>query len=467
MALVRRGGDGDASASRWASGPRGLRALAAASTRRSRRCSSTARSATGSPASSWTTACCARTRRRRCASASRSGCSLPVVFVDASTPLPRRARGRHRPRAEAQDHRREFIEVFEARGGEARARSTSSRRARSIPDVIESVSVRGPSAVIKSHHNVGGLPERDAVQAGRAAARAVQGRGARGRAASSGLDEEFVVPPAVSRARASPCACLGAVTQDAARPAARGRRDRRRGDQARPGSYRTLWQRFAVLLPVQLVGVMGDDRTYEYTIALRAVESRDGMTADWARLPHELLARDLVAHRQRGARHQPRGLRHQLASRRRRSSGNEQRSRTSSTSTCTPSSACSTAPAASTSCSTRRAQLEDAGDGHHRPRQHVRRRSPSTTHARERGHEADPRLRGLRRARAAASTKSGERRRDRTTTWCCSPTNDEGYHNLIKLVSAGYIEGFYYKPRIDKELLAQHSEGPDRPLAAA
>ena len=155
------------------------------------------------------------------------------------------------------------------------------------PDVIESVSVVGPSAAIKSHHNVGGLPEhlrftlveplrelfKDEVR--------LLGK-------ELGLEDEFVwrqpFPGPGLAVR-----ILGEITVD--RLNLLRQADAIVGEEIkRAGLYRQIWQSFAVLLPVRSVGVMGDERTYEYTLAIRAVESRDGMTADWARLSHDLLA---------------------------------------------------------------------------------------------------------------------------------------------------------------------------------
>ena len=156
------------------------------------------------------------------------------------------------------------------------------------PDVIESVSVKGPAATIKSHHNVGGLPPdlkfklieplrelfKDEVRA--------VGR-------ELGLDEHLVsrqpFPGPGLAVR-----IVGEVTEDRLEMVRSADAIVREEVEA-AGLYTRLWQSFAVLLPVSSVGVMGDARTYASTIAVRAVESEDGMTADWANLPPALLER--------------------------------------------------------------------------------------------------------------------------------------------------------------------------------
>ena len=143
--------------------------------------------------------------------------------------------------------------------------------------------------MIKSHHNVGGLPERMRFKLVEPLRELFKDE-VRAVGTELGLEDEFVVAAAVSRARASRCGSSARSRRSRLDLAAPRRRDRRRRSEARGLVSRGCGSRFAVLLPVQSVGVMGDARTYEYTIAIRAVESRDGMTADWARLPHELLA---------------------------------------------------------------------------------------------------------------------------------------------------------------------------------
>jgi GMP synthase (glutamine-hydrolysing) len=212
---------------------------------------------------------------------------LKVLSVDASERFLSRLAGVRDPERKRKIIGREFIEVFKTVARRI-GRVEFLAQGTLYPDVIESTSVKGPSAVIKSHHNVGGLPRslkfrlveplrdlfKDEVRAA---------------GLELGLDEDFVFrqpfpgPGLAVR-------CLGPVTRerlDVIREA-----DAIVASEIRAaGLYRSLWQSFALLLPVHSVGVMGDDRTYQSVIAIRAVESADGMTADWARLPLDLLGR--------------------------------------------------------------------------------------------------------------------------------------------------------------------------------
>ena len=211
---------------------------------------------------------------------------LPLVVEDAGTHFVSRLAGVTDPERKRKIIGATFIDVFE-RVAAGIGQFDFLAQGTLYPDVIESVSVVGPSAPIKSHHNVGGLPERLRFALVEPL-RALFKDEVRALGTALGLDDEFVwrqpFPGPGLAVR-----ILGEVTPQ--RLDLLRRADAIVVDEVRrAGLYRRLWQSFAVLLPVQSVGVMGDERTYEYTIAVRAVESRDGMTADWARLPHELLA---------------------------------------------------------------------------------------------------------------------------------------------------------------------------------
>jgi GMP synthase (glutamine-hydrolysing) len=182
---------------------------------------------------------------------------------------------------------RVFIEVFEEE-----ARKIEGARwlvqGTLYPDVIESVSFKGPSAVIKSHHNVGGLPERMQLGLVEPLRELFKDEV---RAAGRALD----MPPEILSRQPFPgpglaVRCIGQVTPEKLEVLRRA--DAIFEEEVRAaGLYESIWQSFCVLLPVRSVGVMGDERTYDEVIALRAVCSTDGMTADWARLPYDLLAR--------------------------------------------------------------------------------------------------------------------------------------------------------------------------------
>jgi GMP synthase (glutamine-hydrolysing) len=181
----------------------------------------------------------------------------------------------------------EFIAVFEEQ-----ARTIDGARFLAqgtlYPDVIESVSFKGPSAVIKSHHNVGGLPERMKLAL-------VEPLRELFKDEVRQLGLELGLPRHVVWRQPFPgpglaVRCLGTLTKprlDVLRAA-----DAIVEEEIRAaGLYESIWQSFGVLLPVKSVGVMGDARTYEETLAVRAVHSRDGMTADWVQLPYDVLGR--------------------------------------------------------------------------------------------------------------------------------------------------------------------------------
>jgi GMP synthase (glutamine-hydrolysing) len=156
------------------------------------------------------------------------------------------------------------------------------------PDVIESVSLRGPSAVIKSHHNVGGLPERMKLKLIEPLRELFKDE-VRAAGEAMGMPHDmlwrqpFPGPGLAIR-------CLGEVTE--ARLTVLRAADAIVTDEIRTaGLYEEIWQSFCVLLPVRSVGVMGDERTYDEVCAVRAVKSVDGMTADWAKIPYDVLGR--------------------------------------------------------------------------------------------------------------------------------------------------------------------------------
>jgi GMP synthase (glutamine-hydrolysing) len=180
-----------------------------------------------------------------------------------------------------------FIEVFEE---EARRIGGADFLVQGTlyPDVIESVSVRGPSQTIKTHHNVGGLPERMRLALVEPLRELFKDE-VRSVGRRLGLPETLVgrhpFPGPGLAIR-----ILGEVTAE--RLAILRRADAIFIEEIRrAGLYDRIWQAFAVFLPIQSVGVQGDERTYDHVVALRAVTSLDAMTADWARLPDELLAR--------------------------------------------------------------------------------------------------------------------------------------------------------------------------------
>jgi len=211
---------------------------------------------------------------------------IKLQYEDASKLFLTKLRGITDPERKRKIIGKTFIEVFEAatkRAGKAKFLAQGTL----YPDIIESVPIAGnPAAMIKSHHNVGGLPKRMKF-ALLEPLKCLFKDEVRQLGLELGLPKEIVyrqpfpgpglavrILGEITSSRLSILRNADAVVVE---------------EMKQSGWYYKVWQSFAVLLPVKSVGVMGDERTYDYTIALRVVDSQDGMTADWVKLPYELL----------------------------------------------------------------------------------------------------------------------------------------------------------------------------------
>ena len=231
----------------------------------------------------------------------RAKLGLHLVAVDATERFMKKLAGVTDPEAKRKIIGKEFIEVFDDEAKRIFHDNSHNNSHNNdeeegevewlvqgtlYPDVIESRSVRGPSQVIKSHHNVGGLPEKMKLKLIEPLKDLFKDEVRR-------IGRDLGMPEDILQRQPFPgpglaVRILGEVTKERA-DLLRECDDIVVGEIKKAGLYQKIWQSFAVLLPVMSVGVMGDQRTYAYTCAVRAVHSEDGMTADWVPLPYEVL----------------------------------------------------------------------------------------------------------------------------------------------------------------------------------
>ena len=211
---------------------------------------------------------------------------LNVKGIDAHRHFYTALAGKTMPEEKRKAIGRSFIEIFDQESHKLSGIDFLGQGT-IYPDVIESVSVHGPSATIKSHHNVGGLPETMKLKL-------IEPLRLLFKDEVRKIGAELGIPPNMLGRHPFPgpglaIRILGEVTEDKVR-LLQDADDVYISALKKYNLYHAVWQAGAILLPVKSVGVMGDERTYEYTLALRAVTSVDGMTADWAQLPYDFLA---------------------------------------------------------------------------------------------------------------------------------------------------------------------------------